>query len=359
MTADFAYNGPLPAFAATSGPRNAKIALVAESWGQQEELTKQPLIGTTGQELNRMLLEAGIERAQCFASNVLALRPTDNKLEYLCMNKTGVGGKGYTRPALNMGKYLEPRFFPEIDRLKFELEEVRPNLVVALGALATWALLNSPKIGTIRGTTSESTLVSGLKVLGTYHPSAVYRNWSLRPIVVADLMKAKREAEYPEVRRPQRFILVRPSIPEMYQWWEQHGKGTKYLSVDIETTKGQIRNIGFASSRSHAINIPFIVNDRSYWPTVNGEWAAWKFVQMVLDSPAIKLGQNFLYDLQYLIKLGLHVRNYREDTMLLHHALYPEMQKGLGFLGSIYSSEPAWKLLRNKKADEGLKSDDE
>ena len=34
-----------------------------------------------------------------------------------------------------------------------------------------------------------------------------------------------------------------------------------------------------------------------------------------------------------------------------------EMQKGLGFLGSIYSSEPAWKLLRGKT--EELKSDDE
>jgi hypothetical protein len=34
MVASFAYSGPLPAFAATSGPRNAKIALVAEAWGQ-------------------------------------------------------------------------------------------------------------------------------------------------------------------------------------------------------------------------------------------------------------------------------------------------------------------------------------
>ena len=55
------YSKPLPAVAATSGPRNAtKIALVAEAWGQQEELTKIPLVGTTGQELNRMLEEASI-----------------------------------------------------------------------------------------------------------------------------------------------------------------------------------------------------------------------------------------------------------------------------------------------------------
>lgn len=356
MSADLQYSGPLPAFAATSGPRNAKIALVAESWGEQEEKTRIPLIGTTGQELNRMLLEAGIERAKCFATNVFALRPTANKIDSLCLDKKGVGGKAYTLPATNMGKYIEPRFLPELDRLAEELQVVRPNLTIALGAIACWALLRSPKIGSVRGTTSESMLLPGLKVLPTYHPSAVYRNWALRPIVIADLMKAKREAEFPEIRRPQRFILVRPSIPEMYAWWKEHGEGTERLSFDIETTKGQIRNIGFAISRQHAINIPFIVRDRSYWPTINGEWAAWQFVQMVLDSPAVKIAQNGLYDIQYLWRMGLRIRNYREDTMLLHHALYPEMQKGLGFLGSIYSSEPAWKLLRGKA--EELKKDD-
>jgi len=356
MSADFQYSGPLPAFAATSGPRNAKIALVAEAWGDQEEKTRIPLIGTTGQELNRMLLEAGIERSKCFATNVFALRPTNNKIDSLCLDKKGVGGKAYTLPATNMGKYIEPRFLPELDRLQEELETVRPNLIIALGAISTWALLQSPKIGGIRGTTSEALLVPGLKVLATYHPSAVYRNWALRPIVIADLMKAKREAEFPEIRRPQRFVLVRPSIPEMYAWWREHGEGVSRLAFDIETTKGQIRNIGFATSRQHAINIPFIVRDRSYWPTVNGEWAAWQFVQMVLDSPAVKIAQNGLYDIQYLWRMGLRIRNYREDTMLLHHALYPEMQKGLGFLGSIYTNEVSWKILRGKT--EELKRDD-
>lgn len=195
------------------------------------------------------------------------------------------------------------------------------------------------------------------KTISTYHPSAVYRNWSLRPIVVADLMKAKREAEFPDIRRPQRFILVRPTFEEMHAWWQEHGARATHLSVDIETTRGQIRNIGFATSRFHAINIPFIVNGgRSYWPTLEDEVHAWQFVQLLLESPLIKVGQNFLYDLQYIWKLGLRVVNYREDTMLQHHALYPELQKGLGFLGSIYSNEPAWKLLRGKA--EELKRDD-
>jgi len=32
--------------------------------------------------------------------------------------------------------------------------------------------------------------------------------------------------------------------------------------------------------------------------------------------------------------------------MLAHHALQPESEKGLGFLGSVYTNEPSWKLMR-------------
>jgi hypothetical protein len=35
-----------------------------------------------------------------------------------------------------------------------------------------------------------------------------------------------------------------------------------------------------------------------------------------------------------------------EDTMLLHHAMQPEMEKGLGFLASVYTDEASWKFMR-------------
>jgi hypothetical protein len=43
------------------------------------------------------------------------------------------------------------------------------------------------------------------------------------------------------------------------------------------------------------------------------------------------------------------VPSFEDDTMLLHHALYPEMQKDLGFLGSIYTNEASWKINHKKK----------
>ena len=42
--------------------------------------------------------------------------------------------------------------------------------------------------------------------------------------------------------------------------------------------------------------------------------------------------------------------------MLLHHSLFPELQKGLGFLGSIYTNEASWKLMRGQ--DDSNKKDE-
>jgi hypothetical protein len=78
----------------------------------------------------------------------------------------------------------------------------------------------------------------------------------------------------------------------------------------------------------------------------------------VLESPTPrKLFQNGLYDIAFLWRAyGIKVMGAEHDTMLLHHALQPESLKGLGFLGSIYSDEGAWKQMREKvttiKADE-------
>ena len=43
--------------------------------------------------------------------------------------------------------------------------------------------------------------------------------------------------------------------------------------------------------------------------------------------------------------------------MLAHHSLYSELQKGLGFLGSIYTNYPSWKSMRTFKREEQLKRD--
>lgn len=374
---------PLPPFAGWAGPRNPKMLIVAEAWGENEAQVRQPLVGASGLELWRMLGEAlpdlepqlhaqaireyyrfgnawirmsrqrWLTAAGIAYTNVLNFRPPNNKLEPLCTSKKDLP-HDYQWPAISRASYLRPEYLPEVSRLQSEIEMANPNLVVAAGNTACWALLRATNIGSIRGAIA-TTAAGGRKCLPTYHPAAILRQWNWRPILVADLIKAHREAQFPELVRPERAILINPSLEELLQWTSQTlANPPPLLSCDIETRWGQITCIGFARSPASALCVPFVDPARPsgcYWRTAGEEFHAWAAVRRLLASPIPKLFQNGLYDIQYIIKMGLSVANATEDTMLLHHSIFPEMRKGLGFLGSIYTNESAWKLMTRPKAD--------
>jgi uracil-DNA glycosylase len=153
-----------------------KIALVGEAWGEAEERERVPFIGAAGFELNRMLDEAGIRRADCFLTNVFNLRPRPtNDISNLCVPKAQ-DRSGL--PPLSSGKYIAAEFLGELARLHAELRSVQPNIVVAFGGTASWALLHNGAISKIRGGIATSVSPPGLKVLPTYHPAAVLRGGS-------------------------------------------------------------------------------------------------------------------------------------------------------------------------------------
>ena len=367
-----------------------KIVLVGEAAGEQEARQGRPFVGTSGQELTRMLRDAGINRELCYITNVFWTRPPGNKIEGYCLTKKQVG-KDYPYPLLSSGNYLtmealanvtdedqtflqvlkerfdrrvwrlggvraliDPSNAPTVlARLRHELVFMEPNLVVALGNTACWALLRRTGITKIRGTTIESTLVPGLKVLPTFHPAMILRQWQNRAVVVMDVIKAKMESEFPEIRRPHRKIWINPTLKDV-QDFEALLHKTDLISFDIETADRMISCIGFAPDKGTAITIPFLDPSKpghSYW-SQEEEVAVWKMVRRVLASDVPKLAQNGLYDIQYLWRAGIPVRNLLHDTMILHHALQPEMLKGLGFLGSVYTNETAWKPLRPKHLTE-------
>jgi len=353
-------SGLAPPFAHTSGPRDASVVLVGEAWGEQEELTGYPFVGASGQELSRILLDAGLKRQDLLLTNVLAKRPPNNNIDLLCGPKKDAGFN-YALAPLRQGKYLMPEHLPELDRLGEELAFAPRTLVVALGATACWALLGRGAIGSLRGVVARGVGPGEhLKVLPTYHPAAVLRNWSLRVVVLQDLLKAKREALFPEIRRPHREVLVDPTLPEIAEWYQEASRA-ELLAVDIETMHKTISCVGFARSANRAICIPFADDRflaRSYWPTVADEVAAWEWVRALLQLPVPKVFQNGVYDISYLWRMGLPVRNSLHDTMLLHHSMFPELQKSLGFMGSIYTSESSWKLMRQRKKEEDLKREE-
>jgi len=373
----------LPPFGGWAGPRKPKLLIIGEAWGEHEAQVRQPFVGTSGLELWRMLGEAfpeveprlhadiasfalkygnawvrrrhdWLEAAGIAYTNVLNLRPPGNKLENLCGTKKEVGNQ-YPLSAIARAQYLRPEYLPELDRLLSEVKDASPNLVVAAGNTACWALLRATNIGAIRGSVTYSVTSPQVKVLPTYHPAGVLRQWTWRPIVIADLMKAAREVEFAHIVRPERQVLINPSLEEVQEWTRQTLRNPPALmACDIETVWGQIRCIGFARSRAEAIVVPFVDTAHtsgSYWPTVGAELSAWAAVRSLLSSAIPKLFQNGMYDMQYLLKRGLPLAAIEQDTMLLHHSLYPEMLKGLGFLGSIYTNEQSWKLMSRPKAD--------
>jgi len=339
---------PLEPFAHTSGPKDARVVLVGEAFGEQEERIGLPFVGTSGQELTRMLGEAGIDRFQCLLTNVFPLRPPDNNIEALCGKKADCG-PGYFHSAFRQGKYFLPKYLQHLQRLRTELSAAPRNLVVALGNTACWALLGSSGIGGLRGSTAYSTLVPGVKILPTYHPAGVLRNWAWRPIVLADFQKAKREAESPLIVRPEREILIEPTLDELVEWFN---RPAELYACDVETSRRQITMIGFARSARDAVVVPFLdwtKPEHSYWPTAEAELTARYLCGKATGGPVPKLFQNGLYDLQYMWREGFPLRNCLHDTMLLSHSLWPEMQKGLGFLGSIHTDEGSWKRLRKQE----------
>lgn len=351
-----------------------RALLVGEAWGEREARFNHPLVGPSGVELGRLLHESGMgprlpwtypteaqmisywlacrERHGIAVSNVFNTRPANNNID-LFFTKDG----NRQLPAVKKGKYVLPEHMHHVLRLWDEISTMKPNLVIALGNTACWAILGKTNISALRGTMQLSKRLDH-KVIPTYHPAAILRQWSLRTIVLMDLQKAHRESQFPDLRRTPRYITIpSPDVTGLRECAQWANRGATAYAGDIETAMGQISMIGFARNAADALVIPFH-NDqgRDFWPTPEIEWQARNIVQRILSKPVPKIFQNGLYDLQYILTEGFQPTMCLEDTMLRQHSTYPEMLKGLGFLGSIYCDEIAWKTMR--KGDETMKRDE-
>ena len=322
------------------------IVIVGEAWGEAELEAGRPFVGPSGKLLRGVMRQAGLSPANAYLTNVFNLRPPKNDVENLC------GPKSYAVPGYNYlrkGKYLRAEFQPELDRLFTELEEHDPNLIICLGATPLWAICKKQGIKKHRGYPMLSAC-GRWKVIATWHPAAVLRQFNLRPVLIADLTKAERESRTSELVRPRREIWIEPDLEDIQRFYDRHISGKDpALSVDIETANGQITEIGFAPDPYHSLVIPFYSRDASsgnYWRSHGDEVRAWSWVRYLLEHYR-SFGQNFSYDMLYLWRtVGIPCPRFSDDTMLLHHSLHPELEKGLGFLASIYTSEPSWKSMR-------------
>ena len=356
-----------PAFAHSRGPRDAKIAFIGEAWGAEEDRVGIPFVGAAGRLLVKLCASASIDIEECFLTNVIAARPYEtrgalriksNVFAKLCTRDRPA--QPYTLTRIGEHGYLRPEFIGEIERLREELDEVRPNVIVALGAIALWGLTGWTDIGKRRGALGSANIGGrSVKLLPTYHPAYLLRGgWADAPTVISDLIKAKRASATRNATRPKRYIFINPTLDECHAFTRE-ALNAREIACDIETHGGGISHVGFALSTTHAFVFPFIgPHEGSFWERAEDECAAWECVAEILASCVPKVFHNGMFDIAWFVEhMGLKVMNAREDTMLLQHALEPEMLKGLGYLGSIYTDEPAWKLMRTRARD-ALKRDE-
>lgn len=319
-----------------------KIAFVVDFPVDEDVVMGQHLAGAAGRVFNAMLRNANLDRDEYYIGSVFNEQPdNDDPAEWL-------------RDPVRVSENL--------DRLNKELLEVQPTVIVPLGAVALWAFTEEKLIGKFRGAVTKATRVMpGHKLVPTYHPQAVRKNWAWLVMVVKDLVKAAEEAELgPEIIYPKVELLIEPNLAEIAQFVPECVASPK-LSVDIETGWGQITAIAFAPTTSRAMSIPFVDlrrPNKSYWVNPEQEVRAWRYVEEILAAPNPKVGQNYMYDIFWLyLQKGIATRNYRSDTRLRHKVLYPELQADLATMAASYTRVGSYKTWGGRYQKNDTKKD--
>ena len=148
------------------GNENAKIMFVGEGPGEQEDLQGEPFVGKSGQLLDKYLSLVDLSRdANIYIANIVKCRPPMNR---------------------------DPK--PEeqdicIGYLRQQVKLIKPRIIVCLGRIAAQRLI-SPDF---RVTAQHGQFIEkgGILFMGTFHPSALLRNESNKPLALEDFQKLR------------------------------------------------------------------------------------------------------------------------------------------------------------------------
>ena len=157
------------------GAEDARIMLIGEGPGEQEDLQGLPFVGPAGKLLDDMLEMIYLDRTKVYIANIVKCRPPHNR---------------------------DPQFVEQkccSEWLRRQIALVDPAIIVCLGRLAATALIKDPfRITREHGQWFD---VNGRRCMAIYHPSALLRDTSKRPETFVDLKTLQREiyARCPEV----------------------------------------------------------------------------------------------------------------------------------------------------------------
>lgn len=306
-----------------------KIALIGEAPGEQEEIQGQPFVGSSGQELDKLLAKHEIIRSGCFIGNIYQFRPPGNNIHAI--------DKGSDQWKLS------------ISTLTRELAAYAPDITIAFGDTALSALTGRTSITKWRGSLLPNILTGQGKVLPTFHPANFLRQWKNRCIVDFDLGKAKQYGETKDFNLPARHFVINPNFTEVISILKSFHNRPK-LAIDFENRieGGGPLCLGFAPSNDFALCIPF-----TGW-SIEEEKQIWREIARLMRNPNVgKIFHNALHDLfVFAVWMRIVPQNVCMDTMQAWHNCYPELPKSLAFVASILTNQPYYKDM-HKESDEG------
>lgn len=312
-----------------TGPKTARIMIVGEAPGEDEEIKGQPFVGASGMELTRMLREAGIRREECYITNSCKFRPPGNDMEKWLTAKKTVGTKqGWN---LRNGRWMHPHIEEGLAELQEEIASVSPELIIGLGNTALWALTGNWGITNWRG--SQMELDGGIRFVPTLHPASILRAWQMRPYAMKDLRFRASKWMQDGYPKPDFDFNTAPTLDEVIAYLRSIPDGAD-MAGDIETCAGHIVCLGIADSALRAMCIPFRNIDGVYWG--RDEWQEVVNEIRATTARVNWIGQNWSYDAQYFGEDFGFEPMAGFDTLVAQSVLYPGVPRKLGFLSSMY-----------------------
>lgn len=311
----------------SDGALGSTLAIVAEAPGETEVMRHLPLVGASGRLLWDVLRKYGINRTDCFITNVVKRQVSTPR--------------GDTqRDPVSSGELVHWE-----QLLLWELAQL-PNLkyVLALGNYALRALSKYDKITNWRGSVVPLTIGDRqVQCLLTLNPAFVLREPKNEITFhfdigrLHDLMHGKWT---PHEVRPR----INPSFVDAARWIEKMHDEHKPVGIDIETYRDETTCVGLANDPHEGMCIAMRSLQGSVYST-REERILLRRLSRLLTAPDVQLvAQNGAFDLGWLwYKDRVKAQPLYFDTMLAHHTLYPRLPHSLAYQVAQYTTHPYYK----------------
>jgi len=319
----------------------SEVLFLGDGLGKQDEELRTPFVDNSGVTLIRELERLNKNRKSVDWGTLIACRwPNDNPKEFLAKLKTR------NRKRISKGKVP---FLSPIDACRPHIREElqRYRTIVPLGNYPTKALLpGNPRFEDVRG---GPTIVRGVKILPTYHPTALRGRHHLKEVLRSDLAKAFRHHDE-KLNWTDAQVLYDPTVEEATTFFQHVIEKKLPLAYDVETddieslTAG-LRCIGIGTE-SHVLLISFLSIDgetRTYSPEEERDIKS-LLCEILTTKSVLKIGHNAGYFDRIVVEQHLGVTpEPLLDTLLLHKLAASEHRHSLGFIGSVLTDVPSWK----------------